>query len=113
MALAMFVSKGPIDMDPYIDRATKKAKGDVAEGARIYETVCAGCHGADGKGVEDAEPMGVISNDNPWEVMHKISFGQPAEAMPAMLVFGPKVAGDLAGISPDSARRVSASSARA
>jgi len=95
MALAMFVSKGRIDMDPYIDRETKKAKGDAVEGARIYETVCAGCHGADGKGVADAEPMGVISNDNPWEVMHKISYGQPAEAMPAMWVFGPKVAGDL------------------
>jgi thiosulfate dehydrogenase len=94
-ALAMFVAAGPIDMDPYIDRATKKAKGDVAEGARLYETVCAGCHSADGKGVKDAEPMGVISNDNPWEVFHKISFGQPAESMPAMLVFGPKVAGDI------------------
>ena len=95
MALAVFVSKGRIDMDPYIDRATKKAKGDVAAGARIYETACAICHGANGKGVKDADHLGVISNENPWETIHKISFGPPGEQMPAFLVFGPKVAGDL------------------
>lgn len=95
MALATFVSKGQIDMDPFIDRATKKAKGDVAAGARIYESVCTGCHGTDGKGVPNSPALGGLALDNPWEIMHKISFGQPAEAMPAMAVFGPKVAGDL------------------
>lgn len=95
MALAMFVSKGQVDMDPYIDRATKKATGDAAEGARLYESVCTGCHGADGKGVPNSPALGGLAVDNPWEIMHKISFGQPAEAMPAMWVFGPKVAGDL------------------
>lgn len=95
VALATFVSLGQFDMDPFIDRETKKALGDAVVGAGIYETVCAGCHAADGKGVKDAEPMGVISNDNPWETMHKISFGQPAEAMPAMWAFGPGVAGDI------------------
>lgn len=95
VALATFVSKGQIDMTPYIDGASKKALGDVTVGAGIYETVCIGCHAADGKGVKDAEPMGVISNDNPWEVMHKISFGQPGEAMPALWAFGPTAAGDV------------------
>lgn len=95
VALATFVSKGQIDMTPYIDGASKKALGDAAAGAAIYESVCIGCHAADGKGVKGAEPMGVISNDNPWEVFHKISFGQPAEAMPALFAFGPKSAGDV------------------
>lgn len=95
MALATFLSKGRIDMDPYVDRATKKAKGDLAEGARLYESVCIGCHRVDGKGVKNSPALGGLALDNPWEVMHKISFGQPAEAMPAMWVFGPKVAGDL------------------
>ena len=95
VALATFVSKGQYDLEPYIDRATKKAKGDAAEGARIYESVCTGCHGVDGKGVPNSPAIGGLALDNPWEVIHKISFGQPAEAMPAMWVFGPKVAGDL------------------
>ena len=95
VALAPFVSKGQYDLEPYIDRATKKAKGDAAEGARIYESVCTGCHGVDGKGVPNSPAIGGLALDNPWEVIHKISFGQPAEAMPAMWVFGPKVAGDL------------------
>jgi thiosulfate dehydrogenase len=95
MALATFVSLGQIDMTPYIDSATKAAKGDAAEGARVYESVCTGCHGADGKGVPNSPALGGLALDNPWEIMHKISFGQPAEAMPAMWVFGPKVAGDL------------------
>ena len=95
MALAVFVSKGQVDMAPYVDGGSKKALGDAAEGARIYESVCVGCHGVDGKGVPDSPAIGGLALDNPWEVMHKISFGQPNEAMPAMWVFGPKVAGDL------------------
>ena len=95
VALATFVSKGQVDMNPYIDRETKKAVGDPAEGARLYESVCTGCHGVDGKGVPNSPALGGLALDNPWEIMHKISFGQPAEAMPAMWVFGPKVAGDL------------------
>ena len=40
-----FVSQGQIDMDAYIDRASKAPKGDAAKGAAYYNTICAGCHG--------------------------------------------------------------------
>jgi len=94
-ALATFVSKAQIDMTPYIDSASKKALGDVAAGAGIYESVCVGCHAADGKGIKDSPALGGLALDNPWEIFHKISYGQPAEKMPALFAFGPTVASDV------------------
>ncbi len=82
-AVALFVSKGQVDMDAYIDRASKKPKGDAAKGAAYYNTVCAGCHGMDGKLPKEMKPFGAQMG-NPWEVMHKILNGQPAENMPAL-----------------------------
>ena len=60
-------------------------RGDAKRGAPLHLQHCAGCHGVDGKGVPDSAAIGGLALDNPWEVMHKISFGQPDEAMPAML----------------------------
>lgn len=96
MDLANFVSKGQIDMATYIDYATKKVKGDAAKGAAYYNTVCAKCHGADGTlPKEMEETVGGLSQANPWEIMHKIMNGQPAENMPAMRAFGPEVSADI------------------
>lgn len=82
--LAIFVSTGQVDMDSLIDRGSKKPKGgDTLQGAAYYNTMCAQCHGMDGKlpkGMKSfAKQMG-----NPWEVMHKILNGQPGEEMPAL-----------------------------
>jgi cytochrome c553 len=100
--VAHFVSKGQVSMDPYIDRATKKVKGDKAKGEPIYNTVCANCHGRDGTLDEDGEPLGadteplgMVATDNPWEALHKIRNGQPGERMPAMRAFDIQVALDL------------------
>lgn len=90
--LAMFVSQGQFDIDSYISDG--KSTGDAAVGEPIYQTVCAGCHGADGAKITDMPPLGEISG-NPQESMHKIMFGQPDESMPALYVFGPQVAADI------------------
>jgi thiosulfate dehydrogenase len=90
--LANFVSQGQFDMSPYI--ADGKSTGDAAVGEPLYATLCAGCHGADGAKIKEMPPLGEISG-NPQETMHKILFGQPAEAMPALYVFGPQVAADI------------------
>jgi thiosulfate dehydrogenase len=84
--LALFVSKGQLDMDKYIDRATKAVKGgDAAKGAAYYNTVCANCHGRDGKKPKDmSATIGEEASDNPWETLHKIRNGQPGEKMPAL-----------------------------
>lgn len=88
-ALALFVSRGQIEVDPYIDRATKKANGDPKRGARFYQSICAVCHGFDGKQInfqkpEDPEYVGTVANDNPWETLHKIRSGQPGIPMPSL-----------------------------
>jgi thiosulfate dehydrogenase len=91
--LALFVAKGQIDMMAYVDYAAKKAKGDVAQGEAYFSTVCAGCHGLDGKKITNAEPLGAVQN--PQEMMHKVMNGQAGESMPALRLFGPQVAADL------------------
>jgi len=93
--LALFLSLGQIDMDQYIDRVTKKARGSVESGARFFQTVCAICHGFDGKMMnfgndEQPEYLGTIANDSPWELLHKIRNGQPGMPMPALGALTPQ-----------------------
>lgn len=95
--LALFVSRGQVGMDQYIDRATKQARGDLRRGASFFQTVCAICHGFDGASMVskpetalaafgDRGYLGTISNDNPWETLHKIRNGQPGVGMVALRV---------------------------
>jgi cytochrome c553 len=88
--LALFVSHGQFDMDPYIDRATKKARGDAQRGQVYFETICAVCHGFDGKQLDFGKPgepeyVGTIARENPWEFLHKARFGQPGRPMVSMI----------------------------
>lgn len=92
--LANFVGQGQIDMDMYIDRASKTPKGDAAKGEAYYNTVCAKCHGFDGKLPEDMKPFGAQMG-NPWEVMHKILNGQPDEQMPALRALDHQITADI------------------
>lgn len=91
--LALFVSKGQVDMMKYLDYPAKKARGDVAKGESYFATMCAGCHGADGKKVQGAPPLGSIQN--PQEMLHKVLNGQPSEAMPALRALDPQISVDL------------------
>ena len=81
--LALFVSKGQIDMDKYIDRQSKSPKGNKEKGEAYYNTICAKCHGKDGLSPKEMKPFGAQMG-NPWEVMHKILNGQPDSEMPAL-----------------------------
>ncbi len=89
--LALFLSLGQIDMDVYIDRATKKARGDPRRGAQYFQTICANCHGYDGKVLnfgDEKKPefVGTVCAGNPWEALHKIRFGQPGVGMVSLTV---------------------------
>ena len=91
-ALAHFIAHGQVDADIYIDRATKKVKGDAAKGEQVFQTTCAYCHGIDGKQINFASPpaveyIGTVANENPWETLHKIRMGQPGVPMISMLAF--------------------------
>lgn len=95
--LALFVSKGQIGMDQYIDRSTKRARGDLKRGASFFQTICAICHGFDGAEMiskretelavfGDRGFLGTIASTNPWETLHKIRNGQPGVGMVALRV---------------------------
>ena len=91
--LAIFLSKGQVDNDKYIDRNSKVVRGNAKRGAAIYQTVCAKCHGFDGKEINFKEPpkaeyVGTVCKKNPWEGLHKIRFGQPGVPMIAMTSLG-------------------------
>ena len=87
--LAIFLSRGQVDTERYIDRATAKSNGNHKSGAEAYQTICAVCHGLDGKAINfktDKKPefVGTICKKNPWEALHKIRFGQPGAGMVAL-----------------------------
>ena len=92
--LALVVSKGQGNLGKYLD-AANKVKGDGARGATYFNTLCAGCHGEDGKKVKDGPPLGSVA-DNGAEMMHKLLNGQPGEAMPALRALDHQVAADIA-----------------
>lgn len=94
-ALVDFLAEGLINETLYIDYVAKGPRGtaDVAAGQVRYSTACSACHGADGKAINfrdpaDPEYVGTIANDNPWEFVHKVRFGQPATGMPAAIILG-------------------------
>jgi len=93
--LALFVAKGQVDVAKYVDAGTKKPKGDAARGEAYFNTLCAGCHGKDGKKLKDAPPLGSVA-DNAAEMLHKILNGQPGEAMPALRALDPQISADIA-----------------
>lgn len=98
--LALFLSKGQIDMDRYIDRATGSSLGDRKNGAGYFQTICANCHGQDGRALNFGSPqsplyVGTVARENPWEILHKIRFGQPGQAMVSMIALDAKIQADI------------------
>ena len=93
-SLVVFLRDGLEDVAPYINAETKAAiGGDAAHAQELFSSVCATCHGADGRllnfGDEDEpEYVGTIAADNPWEFIHKVRVGQPGTSMPAAIERG-------------------------
>ncbi|NIS82124.1 MAG: hypothetical protein GTO14_18380 [Anaerolineales bacterium] len=93
--LASFVKEGLVDVSPYIDPDTKAAiGGDASKGEELF-SICAVCHGEDGRKINFHDPdepefVGTIALDNPWEFIHKVRAGQPGSdpAMPSTLDIG-------------------------
>lgn len=90
--LVAFIQVGVEDRSPYIN-ADKTVNGNAEHGGTFFDSICARCHGADGKTINfgdasEPEYVGTVAVDNPWEAFHKGSVGQPGEHMPAGLNFG-------------------------
>jgi thiosulfate dehydrogenase len=86
-SLGMFVSKGVVDVSTLT--------GDAAKGQGYFETVCAVCHGADGKKITDMPPVGAVVNKLPERSLHRIRYSKPGAAMPALSAFPLDVAVDV------------------
>ena len=93
--LVNFLSEGLIYQPLYIDYATKKVIGAHLEyGRELFLGSChMHCHGMYGQRMnfgspEEPEYVGTLANSNPWEVLHKIRFGNPGTPMPSAVANG-------------------------
>ena len=61
--------------------------GDAANGDATYANRCAFCHGADGTAipVDGSFSVGSFVRKKPYEVHHKVKFGQPGTSMGSLL----------------------------
>jgi mono/diheme cytochrome c family protein len=62
-APAQFVIRGQIDMRAFIDAKTGKVDGEPTRGAVIFQTICAGCHGTEGKEIRTMPPLRAIPDE--------------------------------------------------
>jgi cytochrome c553 len=93
--LANFVARGQLDMDRVIDRASRRARGDASRRQSYFHTICATCHGQDGRRITTMPALGHVARDHPWEALHKILNGHPDEKMPALRVLDLQVLVDI------------------
>jgi len=99
--IAAFVSRGQVDMSRYFDLQTGRLlAGDSERGRMVFQTICAACHGFDGRlldfgsGNEHAY-IGTEATANPTEVFHRILSGFPGREMINLRAFGPDLAIDV------------------
>jgi mono/diheme cytochrome c family protein len=92
--LANFVSRGQVEMDTFIDPKTGLARGDAKRGEAFYQTICAGCHGREGR-FTAKRFLGNRTRQEPWESLHEILNGHPDENMPALRELDQKVVTDI------------------
>ncbi len=96
--LVEFLQNKILDTDDYIDPAAQFI-GDPVAGEFNYTNAlpggfaCMACHAADGTGINFGTPqdpvwVGTIAVYNPWELLHKIRFGQPGATMGSWIDLG-------------------------
>lgn len=92
--LANFVRHGQIDMDSLIDVRTGLSRGDATLGAAHYRSMCAGCHGLEGRFVAKRH-VGRVTREDPWHSVHNMLNGHPDDTMPALREIDPKAISDI------------------
>lgn len=99
--VALFVSKGQVDMASFIDLDTRKVTaGNPERGRAVFQTTCAACHGFDGRALDWGEDgahnyVGTEAAALPDEVMNKILNTHPGVAMINLRAFPVEVAIDV------------------
>jgi len=101
MRLAAFLSRGQVDMAKYVNLQTREIiAGNPENGREIFQSVCAACHGFDGRlldwGDEDGSAyIGTEAHAAPDEVLNKILNAHPGAAMANIRPFGVDAAVDV------------------
>ncbi|MBN2905446.1 MAG: cytochrome c [Rhodobacteraceae bacterium] len=99
--VAAFVSRGQFDMTKYVDPSTRQIiAGDADRGRNIFQTICAACHGFDGRRLNWGGPgenafIGTEATTVPDEVLNKILHSHTGVDMANLQAFGPEVAIDV------------------
>jgi cytochrome c553 len=90
--LAVFLKKGLIDLTLRIDYENKRPKmADARNGMKLFNKKCANCHNEKGNGLnfgseDKREYIGTVANNNPWELIHKVRFGEPGAICPSLRI---------------------------
>ncbi|MFA7429072.1 MAG: c-type cytochrome [Rhodospirillaceae bacterium] len=92
--LAAFVAHGQSHLVSDIDPLTGHTATTARAQGNVFQTVCARCHGGDGKQVESIPPLGDAARDNPWMVMHTILNGHAGGVMPSLRALDEAIAVD-------------------
>lgn len=89
--LALFLKKGLMDLRKHRDYESKRPvkTANAGNGQRLYKQKCTKCHGEEGNKMakvfdEEKENVGTVANENPWEFIHKVRFGEPRDIMPSI-----------------------------
>lgn len=91
--VAVFVSRGQVDMSQFIDLENRRLiGGNVDRGRGVFQTVCAACHGFDGRWInwgsgDENNFVGTEAAGLPDEVMNKILNAHPGAQMVNLRAF--------------------------
>ena len=85
--IASFVSTGQIDMQAAIESG-RRLKTGVISSEKTYGTICASCHGLDGRRLRTLQPLGDVARRRPYEALHVLFNGHPGGEMPALRALG-------------------------
>ncbi len=85
MRIGTLLSKGQYDTNAFI-APDKNVTGNIERGKAVFQTICAACHGFDGKALnwgDEKEPgyVGTEAKGNPWETVFKARHGHPGVEM--------------------------------
>jgi mono/diheme cytochrome c family protein len=92
--VAQFLKFGVIDDTQYFNPVSLRViNPDVQHGEDLYQSICAECHGSDGKKITFYtegiyEFLGSVANRDPWRFLHRTRFGTAGTSMPVGITLG-------------------------